>query len=152
MRGNLPNRESELPRSNEFLSESISPAMAAPQITNILEIMRNRIVAMGITDFEAAVPNMLVELFYRQCTDLLTEADRVAQSAKRPQITESDIRNVNSILVLRSPSRFQVDVRQLPVLNAAPIPQPEFAEWVMPDKETLLKPNFQLGQWQPTPG
>ena len=63
------------------------------QPANILELMKQLLAHMGITDYEPAVPHMLVELFYRHVTDVLQEARSASQrKGKGSDIDEDDLK------------------------------------------------------------
>jgi hypothetical protein len=121
--------------------------MAQP--ANILELMRHLLSSMDITDYEPAVPHMLVELFYRHVTDVLKEAQRSCEFRKKKDIDEEDLRFATVAVVhpslLHTPP---VETMQhlAKRINSQPLPPiPDVPEVVLPSEETsLLAPNFQI--------
>jgi hypothetical protein len=119
------------------------------QPANILDLMRQLLSSMDITDYEPAVPHMLVELFYRHVTDVLKEAQRSCEFRKSKEISEDDLRFATNAVVqqslLHTPS---LDVMQhlAKKINAQPLPPvPDVPEVVLPCEETsLLEPCFQF--------
>lgn len=120
------------------------------QPANILDLMKQLLDSLGITEYEPAVPHMLVELFYRHVTEVLKQAQSSCEHKKSKEIVEEDLRIAANIVYGQSSY-------QLPSLeslqsfaskiNGQPLPSiPDVPEVILPDKETsLLEPNFQLG-------
>ena len=122
------------------------------QPANILELMKQLLAYMDITDYEPAVPHMLVELFYRHVTDVLKEARNSSQKrGKGSEIDEEDLKL--GIKMIVSQSRLQQPSISMMQKTADPInmqkmpPIPDTPEIVLPPEEvTLLNDNFQVGE------
>jgi hypothetical protein len=122
------------------------------QPANILELVRQLLTSMEITDYEAAVPHMLVELFYRHVTDVLKEAQRSCEFRKKKEIDEEDLRFATTAMVRQSlvqappPEAMQQLAKRI---NSQPLPPVrDVPEVVLPSEETsLLEPNFQISTW-----
>lgn len=117
------------------------------QPANILELMRQLLVSMDITDYEPAVPHMLVELFYRHVSDVLEESRRTCELRKSKEIGEEDL-NVaikHSMRRPATPEHLQMIAKKI---NSQPLPPiPDIPEIVLPSEEnSLMQPNFQLSQ------
>jgi hypothetical protein len=116
---------------------------------NILDLMKQLLSSMDITDYEPAVPHMLVELFYRHVTEVLKEAQRCCEFRKAKEISEEDLRFATSTVVQQSllhtpPLEMMQAIAKR--INSQVLPTvPDFAEVVLPSEETsLLQPNFQF--------
>jgi hypothetical protein len=117
---------------------------------NILDLMRQLLSSMDITDYEPAVPHMLVELFYRHVTDVLKEAQRSCEYRKSKEISEEDLKFATqevlhqSLLHVPSQEAMQNIARKV---NAQPLPPiPDVPEVILPsDEVSLLEANFQVG-------
>jgi hypothetical protein len=121
--------------------------MAQP--ANILELMRQLLSSMDITDYEPAVPHMLVELFYRHVTDVLKEAQRSCEYRKKKDIDEEDLRFATQTVVQQSllhpPALEAMQSFAKRVNSQALPPVPDVPEVVLPSEEvSLLEPNFQI--------
>lgn len=122
------------------------------QPANILELMKQLLAYMDITDYEPAVPHMLVELFYRHVTDVLKEARNSSQKrGKGSEIDEEDLKF--GIKMIVSQSRLQQPSISMMQKMADPInmqkmpPIPDTPEIVLPPEEsTLLNDNYQVGE------
>jgi hypothetical protein len=120
------------------------------QSANILDLMRQLLSSMDITDYEPAVPHMLVELFYRHVTDVLKEAQRSCEYRKSKEISEEDLKFAiqeilhQSLLHLPSLESMQSLARKI---NSQPLPPiPDIPEVIFPSEEvSLLEPNYQMG-------
>jgi hypothetical protein len=119
------------------------------QPANILELMRYFLSSMDITDYEPAVPDMLVELFFRYVTDVLKEAQRSCEFRKKKEIDDEDLRFATATVVKQSLLHAPpLDTMQMLArrINAQPLPPiPDVPEVVLPSEETsLLSSNFQV--------
>ena len=127
----------------------MSHSQAPP--ANILELMRQLLTSMDITDYEPAVPHMLVELFYRHVTDVLKESQELCNARKSKEIDEEDLKRAINYVLKRSmrhsssPDELQRVAR---TINDQPLPPvPDVPEMVLPCEETsLMEANFQLAQ------
>jgi hypothetical protein len=104
---------------------------------------------MNITDYEPAVPHMLVELFYRHVTNVLKEAQKSCEFRKKKEIDNEDLRfAMQSVLqqsLLHTPP-LDAMLTLAKRINSQPLPSiPDVPEVVLPSEETsLLNPNFQV--------
>ncbi|KAH0790458.1 transcription initiation factor TFIID subunit 9 [Histomonas meleagridis] len=121
------------------------------QPANILESMKQLLHQMEITDYEPAVPHMLVELFYRHVTDVLKEAQRSCEARRDKEINEDDLRLAIQVVLQQSllqtiPLESMQKIARK--INEQPLPDvPDIPEVVLPNDETsLLQPNFQVSR------
>ena len=120
------------------------------QPANILELMKQLLASMEITNYEPAVPHMLVELFYRHVTEVLKEAQKSCEHRKALEIGEDDLKAATSLVLKQSMKhtstleRMQAMAKQI---NQQPLPAiPDCPELVFPAEEnSLMEPNFQYG-------
>ena len=119
------------------------------QSANILEFMKQLLQSMDITDYEPAVPHMLVELFYRHVSDVLKEAQRSCEARKDKEINEDDLRFATQMVLHQSliqtiPLEAMQEIAKR--VNDQPMPNiPDVPEVVLPNDETsLLQPNFHI--------
>lgn len=128
------------------------------QPANILELMRQLLASMEITNYEPAVPHMLVELFYRHVTEVLKEAQKSCEHRKGgSEICEEDLKAATN-LVLRQSMKHTPSLERMQhgakLINAHELPPiPDKPEIVFPAEETsLMEPNFQFAvPTQPRP-
>ena len=121
------------------------------QPANILEFMKQLLQSMEITDYEPAVPHMLVELFYRHVTDVLKEAQRSCEARRDKEINEDDLRLATQVVLQQSLLQtipLESMQRIARKINEQPLPDiPDIPEVVLPNDETsLLQPNFQISR------
>lgn len=123
----------------------------AQQPANILELMKSLLTSMDITDYEPAVPHMLVELFYRHVSDVLKKAKELAISRNRPtEIDEEDIKLAIMMIVeqsIKQQTHLDAMQRIADNVNKNKMPPiPDVPEIILPPEETtLLEPNWQVG-------
>ena len=126
--------------------------MSQQPANNILELMKQLLASMEITDYEPAVPYMLVELFYRHVSDVL-KAARVSSQRRGngSNIDEEDLKLGIKFVVsqsrLQQPSISTMQ-KNADKINAQKMPPiPDVPEVVLPPEETsLLSTNFQVGE------
>ena len=130
-----------------FLFLILKSQMSQP--ANILEFMKQLLQSMDITDYEPAVPHMLVELFYRHVSDVLKEAQRSCEARKDKEINEDDLRFATQMVLHQSliqtiPLEAMQEIAKR--VNDQPMPNiPDVPEVVLPNDETsLLQPNFHI--------
>lgn len=121
--------------------------MAQP--ANILELMKQLLASMDITDYEPAVPHMLVELFYRHVTNVLKEAQSSSNYRKSKEIGEEDLRYaINTVLSQSLLQSTQLEYMQgiAKRINSQNLPPvPDVPEVVLPsESNSLLEPNFHV--------
>lgn len=126
--------------------------MAQP--ANILELMRELLGSMDITDYEPAVPHMLVELFYRHVTDVLQGAQGLCAHRNSKEIGEDDLAHAIKVVtkqsMLHPPSLETVRASARKVNERVLPPIPDVPEVVLPSSETsLMEPNFWTGAAAP---
>lgn len=125
--------------------------MSQAQPANILELMRQLLRSMDITDYEPAVPHMLVELFYRHVTDVLKDAQKSCDARKSKEIGEEDLRHaINCVLpqsMRHSTNQEQLQQVAKKINDQQLPPIPDVPETILPCEETsLMEANFQLAQ------
>jgi hypothetical protein len=122
---------------------------AMTESPTILDIMRDRVIALGVSDYDSAVPHMLVELFYRHATDILKEAQKIVRHHGVEEMGEADIRSAFGVVsqqgLLAGLSAELVKEVSLKI-NRVPLPTDvEISEMILPCEETtLMEPNFRL--------
>jgi len=122
------------------------------QASNIYEYMKQLLAQMDITEYEPAVPHMLVELFYRHVSEILTEAKECSiHKAKSGEIEEEDLKFATSIVIrqnMAQNSSIQSLSKIAAKINSIPLPPiPDIPELVLPPEEiSLLEANYQIGQ------
>ena len=108
------------------------------QAANILELMKNLLNSMDITEYEPAVPHMLVELFQRNVTDVLKKAQKQAGHRKDTDINEDDLRlalesvfNKSMLQMTRPEAMSKLAAK----VNNQPLPPiPDLPEITLPDE------------------
>ena len=120
------------------------------QPANILDLMKQLLTHMGITDYEPAVPHMLVELFYRHVTDVLQAARGSSQrKGKGSDIDEEDLKFAIQMVVgqanLSSPNIAMMQKNAEKINSQKMPPIPDVPEVVLPPEEiSLLSENYQV--------
>ena len=108
------------------------------QAANILELMKNLLNSMDITEYEPAVPHMIVELFQRNVTDVLKKAQKQAGHRKDTDINEDDLRlalesvfNKSMLQMTRPEAMSKLAAK----VNNQPLPPiPDLPEITLPDE------------------
>ena len=120
------------------------------QPTNILELMKQLLAHMGITDYEPAVPHMLVELFYRHVTDVLKVARSSSQrKGKGSEVDEDDLKFAIQLMLdqsRQSNPNISMMQKNAEKINSQKMPSiPDVQEVVKPPEEiSLLADNYQV--------
>lgn len=111
------------------------------QPDNILKLMEQLLNIMDVTEYEPAVPHMLVELFYRNVIDVLKTAQDHLSLRQSQEISEEDItyalhKLTKSLLQTPQPKAIQELAQQI---NGQPLPPiPDIPEITIPGESTSL--------------
>lgn len=126
-------------------------AAAATEASVDLQSVRRLLAECGVSDYEPAVAQQLVDFMYRYCTDLLDDARAYAQHAGKKTLDVEDLRLAVAChgdldLVSPPPRELLSEVAQ--TKNAQPLPPIKTYAGVRlpPEKFCLTQPNYKAKQ------
>lgn len=117
---------------------------------NVLELMKQYLATMDITEYDKAVPHMLVELFYRHVTEVLEKAKKTAAKRSKTQIEEDDLR-IGIKLVSENTTSFPFSTESFrsssDSVNRNVMPSiPDVPEIILHnERSSLLEANYHVG-------